>query len=201
MISRTNVRTYAICQGLRKFFLVSLSSSLQFFMSLYSINVAYCILCSADRTPVSINISLFDLLTGSLNILFKIFPCILSISFTWFPSFLSFFMYPHASIPYVSAGMKPASKSFNCTLISSFSTPFFDPIISIFLLIGSHFYFNSSMSPFRSPSSYIVIPETNIAKININLFWKKLFRNTFFNILHIGTSANIAKVMVWQSKI
>ena len=39
------------------------------------------------------------------------------------------------------------------------------------------------------------------SNINTNLFWIKLFRNTFFNILHIGGSANTAKVMVWQNKI
>ena len=39
-----------------------------------------------------------------------------------------------------------------------------------------------------------------IAKINRNLFWKKLFSKCVFNILHIGTSANTANRMVWQSK-
>ena len=41
---------------------------------------------------------------------------------------------------------------------------------------------------------------TNIANININFILKKKFRNTFFDILQIYTSANRAKVMVWQNK-
>ena len=56
-------------------------SSSPFFMLWYNINVEYYILCSGSCIPVPINIPVNHALTGSLIILFKVFPCILSISF------------------------------------------------------------------------------------------------------------------------
>ena len=69
-------------------------------------------------------------------------PCILTISFIF-----SFFIYLYASLPNIKTGIKQASKSFNCTLVSSFPTWFFDSIISIPLLLASHFCFDSSVIP------------------------------------------------------
>ena len=75
------------------------------------------VFCSASRIPDSLNIPVYDVLTVSLNIFFKAFACVLSVSFIF-----SFYLYPYASIPYITVGIKQASKSFNCTLISSFPT-------------------------------------------------------------------------------
>ena len=75
------------------FFLVLLSSSLFFFLHHYSLcyttSMSYIVFFVLQVIPFSINISVNAILTGSLNILFKAFPCILSISFI-----SSFFMYP-----------------------------------------------------------------------------------------------------------
>ena len=131
-------------------FLIFLSS-LMFFILWYNISGAYCILFSAGQVPVSIKISLYVVLTVGLNILYKAFPCILSISFIFF-----FFMYPHASMLYISAGIKQASKAIDWTLVSSFQTWYFDSLVLISLLIASHFCLNSTVCPFRFPS-FIVI--------------------------------------------
>ena len=56
------------------------------------------ILFSAGHVPVSTTISVFVVLASSLNILFKAFYCILSISIFFISSF---FRYPHASFPYI----------------------------------------------------------------------------------------------------
>ena len=69
------------------------SSSSLFLMLWYSIIFEHCILCSAGHILVSINCQVYHVLTGSLNILFRAFPCIMSISFISF-----FFMYPYDSI-------------------------------------------------------------------------------------------------------
>ena len=69
------------------------SSSSLFLMLWYSIIVEHCILCSAGHILVFINFQVYHVLTGSLNILFRAFPCIMSISFISF-----FFMYPYDSI-------------------------------------------------------------------------------------------------------
>ena len=66
------------------------SSSSLFSMLWYNIIVEHCILCSAGHILVSINCQLYPVLTGSLNILFRAFPCIMPISFISF-----FFMYPY----------------------------------------------------------------------------------------------------------
>ena len=69
------------------------SSSSLFLILWYNINVEHCILCSAGHILVYINWQVYHVLTGSLNILFRAFPCIMSISFISF-----FFMYPYDSI-------------------------------------------------------------------------------------------------------
>ena len=51
-----------------------------------------CIFYSLFNIPVSINTPVYAVLTGSLNIIFKVFPCILSISFI-----LSFFLQTQVS--------------------------------------------------------------------------------------------------------
>ena len=92
---------------------------------------------------VSINIPVYAILTGSLNILFKALSFILSTSFI-----SSFFMYPYASIPYISAGIKKASKSFNYTLISS-------------LL---------SLLPYLLPHTSVLIPKCALLDSPLHLF-------------------------------
>ena len=120
-----------------------------FFWHLLDLSIFVTVLCFMVPHQCCILYSLFcrpyfcfchaDLNSGS-NILFKAFP------FISFNSF--FFMYPHACISYISAGIKQASKSFDWTLISSFLVWFFDPIVSISLLAASHFCFNSKMIRF-----------------------------------------------------
>ena len=88
-ISKVSVIFVDFCRNCcyNSFFLSLVSSSWCVFSSLlflklwYKIKVAYCILCSASRILDSINIPVYDVLTGSLNILFKAFPCVFSVSF------------------------------------------------------------------------------------------------------------------------
>lgn len=93
-------------------------------------------------------------LSGSSSIVFKAFPWTISISFIT----VFFFLYSHGSIPYIRAGIKQASKCYNWALIS-FRTWFFDPVVSISLLIALHRLSNSSMIPFRFSSLLITIPK------------------------------------------
>ena len=51
------------------------------FMILHSINLAYCILCSASHIPASISVFLCVVLSGSSSIVLKAFPWTISVSF------------------------------------------------------------------------------------------------------------------------
>ena len=66
-------------------------------------------------------------------------------------------MHPLAFISYISAGIIQASKSFNCTLISSFPTWFLDPIISISLLIAF--------------STFVLILQCALLNFPLRLLW------------------------------
>lgn len=123
------------------------------FMILHSINLAYCILCSPSHIPASISVSLC---VSSVVVQVSFLKPFLELS--QFPLLLYFFLYSHGSIPYIRAGIKQASKCYNWALIS-FRTWFFDPVVSISLLIALHCLSNSSMIPFRFSSLLITIPK------------------------------------------
>ena len=110
--------------------LLDFSFFITILMLWHNISIAYCILCSAEHVPASVNIPVYAVLSGSLNILFRAFPCILFIHF----SLISSFFYVSPCFYTIRAGIKQTLKSFSCTLISSFLTWFLDPIIYFYLL-------------------------------------------------------------------